>query len=723
MVDERLNNDMAVDTGDSERAQQEQLVTRTVQAAYESTRAKRIERQSAYTTLLGQYKVLEGQYTTGRNGKKLSMSFQFPNDAEGLENALDNDAELSALKSKLDEEKARLDAAETEYKVEQAVENAYKKEWDGLKEGFKSGKPVEDILNEVERTDENKIREQMLNPEAQEQPQEAPQEQHQEQVVVENPQPVEQNVGGQMPESALPAAEKAKGPDFSQGYVSDVDKDKIKRDNPDASWAKIMERVLSENSIEAAFDSLVVACLTYPLAYAAYKSELALAEKKGKIKHVDEQAAAWNKTMREIKGLSQADVLQAIQGDFLHNPDGLMAKYNKDVYDGLKTDENGRYTGDQAALLSQRIAEKEAKLRETNPDLFEGLKRGEDGRYSKQDAETFRTRYLMHNHPDLLTGIQKDENGQYAQEDIALFNERLLEKNFTTVYEREPTVREKRGMTGGFDNRNQMSLHIRAQEGIYGLALGKEEFAKTEALVPGALTHDMNQAWGRLRDRNAPFKIAPGAGKTYVDVPTFAEKMQEMYDTQQGRQQPEEQVEQPHQEQAEEQQVGPEIQAAPIAPEIHIEPTVNAAQEPVITVTAPAVENTEQAQVVNMPQETENQVVPPTVEVAAPEMPVVPPVSEPQMTVGQNDAPNAKPQYEINRQPTTLDKAQEELNTTITIDAMKVEKNGLDQVIAGIKNKENQVSQDGALLDRLMQPHKDNSAGIGVVRTNDQNTM
>lgn len=78
MADERLNdlenartmnNAGVVDTGDSERAQQENLVTQTAQAHYEETRAKRIAKQSVYTTLLGEYKVLEGKYDNSRAGK------------------------------------------------------------------------------------------------------------------------------------------------------------------------------------------------------------------------------------------------------------------------------------------------------------------------------------------------------------------------------------------------------------------------------------------------------------------------------------------------------------------------------------------------------------------------------------------------------------------------------------------------------------------------------
>ncbi len=592
MADERLNdlqntqtmnNGGVVDTADSERVQQEYLVTQTAQAKYEKTRAQRIAKQDAYTTLYGQYKVLEGRYTTNREGKKLSMSFQFPNNPAGLEAALDNDAELVQLKADLDVEKAKLDAAEAEYKAEKAVEEAYKNEWDALKEGFKAGKPIETVLNEVPPTNEAQVREQTLNPDAaneQPVPEQAPAEQAsvEQPVVMETVQTGNKKMDGPIPESALPKAEKQEKHDFAKNYQSTVDKEKIKDDSPEARWSKIMERVLSEDTPEAAMDALFLSVLAYPMAFAAYQAELYAAEKKDKIKYVDDQAASWNKTMRKLKGLSEADVLQAVQGDFLHNPEGLIARYNKDVYDGLTTDENGRYSGEQAALLRERIAQKEAALHQTNPELFVGLQRGEDGSYSKADAEIFRTRYLIHQHPDLLSGIQKDENGAYSEKDIALFKERLLTKNFMTVYEREPTVREQRGLMGGFKNREQTNQHIKALEGIYGLALGMNELALKESQIPGRITHDMQQGWANLRDEKIPFdQLTPGLEKAYVDVPSAKDKYQEWHAAIQARQ-----TEKP--EPARE----PEYKmATPPAPEFHIDPQMQT-ESPYVTSTPKA---------------------------------------------------------------------------------------------------------------------------------------
>lgn len=575
MADERLNdlenartmnNTGVVDTGDSERAQQENLVTQMAQAHYEETRAKRIAKQSVYTTLLGEYKVLEGKYDNSRAGKKLSLSFNFQNDPAGLEAALDSDAELVKLKADLDVEKAKLDAAEAEYQAEKAVEEAYKNEWEALKEGLKAGKPIDVVLNEVPPTNEAQVREQALHPQdtvadAEQTAQEKKQPEAQETVQTEP-----EKMDGPIPESALPKAEKLQPHDFEKGYMPGAEKDKIAENNPEASWTKIMERVLSEETPEAAMDALFVSILTYPMALAAYHTELYAAEKKGKINHVDNQAVSWNKTMRKLKGLSEADVLQAIQGDFLHDPEGLIARYNKDVYEGLKTDENGRYSGEQASLLEQRIAAKEEQLKQTNPELFVGLERGKDGRYSQADAEIFRTRFLMHQHPDLLTGIQKDKNGAYSEKDVALFKERLLTKNFETVYERQPTVREQRGMVGGFNNRDQMNLHIKAQEGIYGLSLGMTELALKERQIPESITHDMHQAWTNLRDKEDPFTgLTPGLEKAYVDVPTAREKYEEWHAHLQGRTTPT--AETTHEAPAESYRM-----ATPPAPEFHIDP-------------------------------------------------------------------------------------------------------------------------------------------------------
>lgn len=572
MADERLNdlenarmmdNNGIVDTGDSERAQQENLVTQAVQARYEETRAKRIAKQNTYTTLLGEYKVLEGRYDTNRAGKKLSLSFNFPNDPAGLEAALDNDAELIKLKADLDVEKAKLDAAEAEYRAEQAVEEAYKKEWEGLKEGLSAGKPIGTVLNEVPITNEEQVREQARHPQEENEPpvqEQTPSENEQH----KEPEPVQngpQNMDDPIPESALPKAETLHTHDFEKGYMPGAERAEVQKNNPDADWAKVMERVLSEQTPEAIADAMFTAILTYPLALAAYHAELHAAEKKGKIKYVDEQAASWNKTMRSLKGLSEADVLQAIQGDFLHDPEGLIARYNKDVYEGLKTNEDGRYTGEQVSILNQRIADKEAELKQTNPELFVGIERGKDGRYSAEDAEVFRTRFLMHMHPDLLAGIQKDKDGAYSEKDVALFKERLLTKNFETVYERQPTIRERVGMVGGFKNRDQMNSHIKAQEGIYGLALGMTELAIKEQRIPDSITHDMAGAWENLRNAKGPFKdLKPGLEKAYVDVPTAREKYQEWHEKLQGRTQ--ERVE----------PTAAYTMAAPPPPEFHIDP-------------------------------------------------------------------------------------------------------------------------------------------------------
>ncbi len=528
------NNDSIVDNADSERSQQEYLITQTVQAKYEDAREKRIAKQNAYTTLYGQYKVLEGQYENSKAGKKLSLSFQFPNDNEGLESALKNDAELGKLKENLDAEKAKLDAAEKEMEIEKAVENAYLSELNALKAGLKAGLSIAEVLDRVKPTNAAEIREQVLNgPREQDIPQGG--ENTKTETASPNLDKTETISEGPIPESALPKAEKLHVTDFEKGYMPGAEKEKIKEQNPEADWAKIMERVLSEDTPEKAMDALFVSCLVFPFAAAAYMAELHEAEKKGRIKHVDEQAASWNKTMRKLKGLSEADVLQVIQGDFLHSPEGLIARYNKDVYEGLKPDQNGRYVGEEALKLQKRIAEKEEALKQTNPELFVGIQRDENGLYSPKDAEIFRTRFLMHTHPDLLSGIQKDKNGAYSEKDIALFKERLLTKNFMTVYERQPTVRELRGMVGGFNSRDKINAHIRAQEGIYGLALGMHELAQKESEINGAITHNMQQAWTNLRNGESPYEPTVGLERAYVDVPSYADKIKAYYAQQMGQ--------------------------------------------------------------------------------------------------------------------------------------------------------------------------------------------
>lgn len=453
--------------------------------------------------------------------------------------------------------------------------------------------------------------------------------------------------------------------DFEEDYISGVDKEKIKENNPGASWGKIMDEVLNQKTPEAAMDALLIGLLTQPLAWAAYRSELYLAEEKGRIEHVDKRANAWNKTIRKLKGLSESDVLQAIQGDFLHDPSGLIARYNKDVYDGLITDDNGRYRGDQAALLDKRIEEKEAQLKQTNPELFAGLQKDKDGRYSPKEAEIFRTRFLMHMHPDLLTGIGKGENGTYSEKDVALFKERLLTKNFKTVYEREPTIRERQGMVGGFKNKEQMNLHIKAQKGIYGLSLGMIELAAQERQIPDSITHDMHQAWTNLRNGKDLFgSLLPGLEKAYVNVPTAKEKYQEWHAKLQAKS---------------------EQKEAPVHGERKEEPK---------TVTPPA-------------PEFHNEV---PKEMASPDV-----APMPERVAGKTDT--------TKRTPTTIDKAHGNLNASGTVETMKAAKAGLDQAISGIQSKEQQLSVEDQLLSRLHQNVAQRAPGNSLGRTNDQRSM
>ena len=335
-----------------------------------------------------------------------------------------------------------------------------------------------------------------------------------------------------IPASILPSAPKIEKENLLKGYASKIDKDKMKSENyPEASWAEIIKNILEQGTPDKAMDVLLMACLVFPIAYAAYTTDLYLEEKKEKIKYIDQKAALWNASMRKLKGLSESDVLQAIQGDFLYSPQGLIARYNEDVYQGLTSD-NGRYTGQQEVILSKRIADKENSLRQTNPELFKDLFPNANGVYSQADAEVFRIRYLMYMHPDLLSGIQKDPKGKYSESDINLFKERLLVKNFAVIYERMPTVRERKGLIGGFTKTDQIIMYAPAQKGIYGLRLGIKELESLENKLHHSITNDFKNAWDNLRTGKNFFGMTKGKEKASVEIPTAIDSLLATYTSQ-----------------------------------------------------------------------------------------------------------------------------------------------------------------------------------------------